>query len=175
MLRIPDRSKAWSSAMMRRAGFVPLSTLDVLPGAFERYARHDEGPAPGTAQNLESAAEQRGPLLHAREADSLSGAARADHLGFAEPSSAVSHPQTHLLSQATNGQAHARSIRVFAHVRQRLLDDPVERGLQRGREPLVLEPFIVGDLPPFGPEVFGLQTEGRRQPEVVECSRPETG
>ena len=91
--------------MIRRAGFVSLSTLNVLPGAFEWYARHDEGPAPGTAQNLESAAEQGDPLLHARDADSLSGTTGADHLGFAEPSSAVSHPQTHLLPQATNAQA----------------------------------------------------------------------
>src|SRR5215211_4536369 len=175
MLLMPDRSRAWSSAMIRRAGLVSLSTVNVLPGAFERYARHDEGAAPRPAQDLKRAAEQGDPLLHARDADPLSGAARADHLGCAEPSSAISHPQTHLLPQATDAKAHARSIRVFAHVRQRLLDDPLERGLQRGRDPLAPEFLIVGDLPPFRPEILALQTQRRRQPEVVERRRPETG
>src|SRR5215212_9882175 len=121
MLRIPERSRAWSSAMIRRAGLVSLSTLNVLPGAFEGHAGHDEGPAPGAAQYLERSPEQGDSLPHAGDAYPLSGAARAGHLGFAEPSSVVSHPQTDLLPQVTDAQAHARSIRVFSHVRQRLL------------------------------------------------------
>src|ERR671910_1168026 len=121
MFLMPERSRAWSSAMIRRAGLS--SILNVLPGAFERCARHDEGSAPRTAQNLERAAEQRGPLLHTGDANPLSWAVRPDHPGRAKPSSAIPHPQTHLLPQATDAQAHARSIRVFAHISQRLKDD----------------------------------------------------
>src|SRR5215213_7690807 len=174
MLRIPDRSRVWPSAMIRRAGLVSLSILYVLFGAFERYTRHDEGSAPGAAKYLERATEQRDPLLHARDADPLSGTASTDHLDFAEPFSAVSHPKTHLLPQATDAQTHARSIRVFARVRQRLLGYTVERGLERGRKPLVAELLIVGDYPPFRPQGLYLQAEGRRQVEVVERRRPET-
>ena len=58
-------------------------------------------------------------------------------------------------------------------VRERLLDEPVEHGLDLGRKPLVSEARIErrNDLAPLL-ERRGEALERRRQAEVVECRRP---
>src|SRR5829696_2259633 len=126
MLLMPERRRAWSSAMIRRAGFVPSSITIFLSRVRERHSYDDKGSCPLTAQDLERAAEQRDPLLHACDTDPLSRTTSANHLGPAEALSVIPHPQTNLPSQAPEAQVHACSISVLAHVRQRL---------QRGRKP----------------------------------------
>src|SRR5215203_1099751 len=107
-----------------------LSTPVVL---LQRYPYRDQGAFSRPALYLQVAAEQRDPLLHAGEPDPLAGTFRAAHLPPVETFSVIPHLKLDLLSHKVQVYMDPCSIGVFAHVRQRLLRDPVERRLDGGR------------------------------------------
>ena len=57
-------------------------------------------------------------------------------------------------------------MRVFAYVRQSLLGDPKESGLNLGWQTLIAERFFQADLETFRPERLDLKPDGGSQPEV---------
>ena len=121
--RRPARTTAWSSTIRTR--------IAVL-------LRHRIGtsativvPAPSRRLDREPTVEQPDALLHADEAEPLALAAcRAE-----TPPVVLDHGHHDAFALASRGRSPA-GAGVLDDVRQRLLHDPVERGLDLGREPL---------------------------------------
>src|SRR5215211_6504364 len=122
--------------MMRRA--VPPSvcgpgSLSTLPFLLQRHPYRDQGAFSRPALYLQVAAEQRDPLFHAGEPDPLAGTFRAAHLPPVETITVIPNLKLDLLSHKVQVYMDPCTLGVFAHVRQRLLRDPVERRLDGGR------------------------------------------
>ena len=120
--RSPARTTAWSSTIRTR------TLTAAAPPTIERRARALP------RLDLERAAEQRDPLAHALRPKPPSRSRRV------EAAAVVLDQRRHRPpSCASSTMLTLPAPRVLDDVRQRLLDDPVERRLGLGRQPLVAE------------------------------------
>src|SRR2546423_8926571 len=176
--RSPSRASAWSSTIMMRAGtvcwrdsFSPLMRTSVLcrqrhpdqhAGACARVALHRAlPPQPGHA------------LLHAGQTHPLAGPATGHDRLWHEAPTPVLHGQAHDLPGTLQPDPGLPAMRMFTHVRQRLLGHAKERGLHGQREALGAERLIIADLPALATQLVHLHRDRRAEPKIIEDCGPE--
>src|SRR5712691_3732441 len=136
--RRPWRTIRWSSASRIRVG----------TGALHRNDDEELGPAPGSRDDLQRTADGVEALLDPEEPEAAVSPPR--QRGRVEPRAVVMDGAAQDAALAREGDRDAARLRVLRHVRQRLLNDTVERGLGRRREPEVVEDRraqLVGEVP----------------------------
>src|ERR671921_136510 len=152
---------------------IPLPPLTVYLD--RRYLRHHFGTFSRPAVDFQVAAQQCHPLTHAGEAQTLAGPTPVgDHLRV-EAGPPVPHLQANRVVQATECDPHPGGGCMLVDVGEGLLCDPVKRCLHLGRQAFVSQRFLVVDLGALVADLLDLQADGGRQPEIVECGRPEIG
>ena len=117
----------------------------------------------------EAAVEERDPLAHPDDAEAaVAGLVRR------EADAVVLDHRGDRVALAGHEHAHPRGPGVLDHVRQRLLDDPVEGGLDRRRQPFLAQHRLELDRDRglLG-EGLGQALERGHEPEVVERLRAE--
>src|SRR5215211_2731347 len=153
--RIPSLARAWSSAISTRAGELFTFMTVFLPIRLrQRDLRHHGGASAGLAADLKLAAEQRDPLPHAGEPHPLPRAAHSRCRARVEPAPVVPNLQAYALPAPYQRDLGPGGCGVLARVGERLVGDPVERGLDVGWHAFTSQPVFVTDLPALGPKLL---------------------
>src|SRR3972149_11306751 len=124
--RSPERTIAWSSAMRMRIGSIPRP----VHGYFHEDGRAAAGP-PLDGQN---AADERGALLHAQQAQFLRRRPGTSYFLHVEALSIVFHDEDSMAIAPVQQHANAPGAGVSHYVRERLLGYAVEGRLSLGPE-----------------------------------------
>src|SRR5215218_425212 len=140
-----------------------------------RYLRHYFCTFSRSTVDFQVAAEQRHPLTHAGKTQTLARPSPVGDLLRIEARPPIPHLQANRVVQAPECDPHPGGGSMLVDVGEGLLRDPEKRCLDLGRQALVSQPFLVVDLGALVDDLLDLQADGGRQPEIVECGRPEIG
>src|SRR5260370_9261121 len=157
--RRPWRTIRWSSASRIRVG----------TGALHRNGDEELGPAPGGRDDLQRTADGVEALLDPEEPEAAAPPPR--QRGRVQPRAVVVDGAAQEAALAREGDRDAARLRVLRHVRQCLLDDAVERGLGRRREPRPRRPVHQDPEPGALRGALGPELARRMEPEVVQDRR----
>src|SRR5215210_335803 len=134
----PSRARRWSSTMATRANLRPSSggisaSMSILLCSSRQRKHGDHGSSGARlAVDLEPAAEYAGPFTHPGQPYPLSRSTGGDRHGRIKPLAEIPNLKVDLVSLAPQFDTYPLSMRVLAHVRQRLLRDAEEGNLYRG-------------------------------------------
>src|SRR5829696_2969699 len=142
--------------------------IPLLPGLRQFDFGLYDGATFRLAVELEPPAQQGYPLAHARQADLLAAAVRVRRPFRHETASLVADQQPDHVSRTVQYHARLRGPRVLADVRQGLLGDPEERGLDLLGQAPIAQGFFQVDLQAVCPQLRHLEAHGGGQPEVVQ-------
>src|SRR5215212_6256851 len=156
----------WSSA--RTSRFVSSFIILFLPGLRQFDLGLYGGATSRLAVEFEPPAQQGYPLAHARQANLLAAAVRARRPFRHETASLVADQQPDRVPRTVQYHARLRGPRVLADVRQGLLGDPEERGLDLLGQAPVAQGFFQVDLQAVCPQLRHLEAHGGGQAEVVQ-------
>ena len=140
----------------------------------DRLARHRSGtsativvPASRARLELQLAAQQREPLAHPEQAETLGAG-----VGHEAAAVVLDHRRDRARAAREHDADRAR-LRVLDDVRQRLLHDPVERGLDVARQPVADARLELDPHPGLLGEGLAQALERGDEAEVVERLRPQ--
>src|SRR5919106_1361420 len=140
-----------------------------------RYLGHHFCTFSRYAVDFQVAAQQCHPLTHAGETQTLARPTPVGDLLRVETRPPIPHLQANSVVQAPECDPHPGGGSMLLDVGEGLLCDPEKRCLDLGRQALVSQRFLVVDLGALVADLLDLQAYSGRQPEVVECGRPEIG
>src|SRR5215213_1290207 len=150
---------------------IPLPPLTVYLD--RRYLCHHFCTFSRLAVDFQVTAQQCHPLTHAGETQTLAGPTPVGDLLRVEARPPIPHLQANSVVQAPERNPHPGGGSMLVHVREGLLCDPEKRRLDLRRQTLISKRFLVVNLGPFATDLFDLQADGGRQPEIVERGGPQ--
>src|SRR5918995_4015658 len=166
--------------MRRRATFevaapspfpIPLPPLAVYQD--RRYLSHHFSTLSRPAMDFQVAAQQRHPLTHTGETQTLAGPTPVGDLLRVEAGSPIPYLQANRVVQAPECDPHPGGGSMLLDVGEGFLCDPEKRCLDLGRQAFVAQRLLVVDLGALVADLLDLQADGGRQPEIVERGRPQ--
>src|SRR5437588_1115246 len=171
--RSPSRASAWSSTIMMRAGTGALGTMCTSVRCRQRHLDQHAGACARPALHRALPPQPGHALLNAGQTHPLAGPATGHDRLWHEAPAPVLHGQAHDLPGTLQPDPGLPAVRMFTHVRQRLLGHAKERGLHGQREALGAERLIVADLPALATQLVHLHRDRRCEPKIVEDRGPE--
>src|SRR5918995_4231426 len=138
-----------------------------------RYLRHHFCTFSRTATDFQVAAQQRHPLTHTGETQTLAGPTPVGDLLRVEAGSPIPYLQANRVVQAPECDPHPGGGSMLLDVGEGFLCDPEKRCLDLGRQAFVAQRLLVVDLGALVADLLDLQADGGRQPEIVERGRPQ--
>ena len=167
----PWRTVTWSSASrMRRRVCVSHGRSPVRAIGAAAIRTQDGRALAGCRLDFERGADQRGPLLHAEQAEARASRRRSARI---EADAIVFDDEQDLVAAAFEDDVDVRRPRVLGDVGQRLLRDAVQRRFRFRGQPIVEQARGVQlrrDADPLRP-VLDIVRQRRPQPEIVERRR----
>src|SRR5262245_18025474 len=142
---------------MRAAISGPHGHGDAEPGAFPRLRDDAQPPADGVD-----------PVSNADESEATVPALERGHL---EADPIGLDPAADDARTAIEADAHGGGLRVLDDIRQRLLNDPEERGLDDGRQPPLERCLDAHGNAGAPPDALREKADGGHEPQVVEDRR----
>src|SRR3712207_2562495 len=124
-----------------------------------RYLRHHFRTFSGIAADFQVAAQQRHPLAHTGEAQTLAGPTSVCDLLRVEAGPPIPYLQANAVVQAPEHDPHPGGGGMLVDVGEGLLRDPEERCLDLGRQALVSQRFLVVDLGALANDLLDLQAD----------------